>query len=133
MENPYEDVIASYHRCRSDDSFIDTFYDLFLAKSPEIAPKFSHTDFSRQKRVLRQSVLLMLSLDLDVNGARDEIIQLGHRHGRHELDIRPALYGLWMDALCEAVALHDPKYQPELDKRWRDAMRPGIELIISLY
>ena len=39
-------VTASYHRCMHGEGFVDTFYERFLAKSPEVAIKFQHTDFS---------------------------------------------------------------------------------------
>jgi hypothetical protein len=33
-------VTASYYRCRSNEGFIDTFYEHFLAKSQEVSEKF---------------------------------------------------------------------------------------------
>ena len=129
MNAPQDEVTASYHRCRADDSFFDTFYDDFLAKSPEIAEKFRQTDFAHQKLMLRESLLEMLCFEQGMDGARAEIKLLGRRH--KDLRITSAMYGMWMDSLCEAVAQHDPQYTPELAQKWRDAMRPGIDLMIS--
>ena len=69
MNTPPDEVTASYHRCREDDRFIDTFYDIFLSKSPEIAKKFEHTDFRHQKLMLRESLLEMLFLEQGIEGS----------------------------------------------------------------
>jgi len=124
-----DEVTASYHRCRHDKAFVDTFYDLFLAKSPEIAEKFANTDFSVQKRMLRESLLTLLTYNLGIEGAREDVIGLGKRH--HKLGIRPELYDMWLDTLCEAIRKHDPQYTPELEKLWRKAMQAPIDLMLS--
>jgi len=126
-------VTASYHRCRASEGFVDTFYDHFLAKSEEVARKFEKTDFARQKLLLRESLLAMLLLNFHSADAREELDRLAERHSRRGLDIGPHLYELWLDALCEAVEKHDPKFTPELKDQWRAAMRPGIELLVSRY
>lgn len=122
-------VTASYHRCRRDKKFVDTFYYLFLAKSPEIAEKFAKTDFTVQKRMLRESLLTLLTYNLGIEGAREDVIGLGKRH--YKLGIRPELYKMWLDTLCEAIRKHDPEYTPELEKLWRAAMQPPIDLMLS--
>ena len=129
MNTPLDEVTASYHRCREDDRFIDTFYDIFLLKSPKIAKMFEHTDFRHQKLMLRESLLEMLCLEQGIEGARTEIEQLGQRH--KDLRIPSQMYTMWLDSLCEAVQKHDPQCTPELTKKWRAAMQPGIDLMIS--
>lgn len=126
-------VTASYHRCRANESFLDRFYERFLAKSPAIAHKFRHTDFERQKLMLRESLISMLLFNQDVGTARQELERLAARHSRKQLDIAPYMYELWLDSLCETVAEHDPEYTPELEQEWRDAMKAGIKLLISRY
>jgi hemoglobin-like flavoprotein len=126
-------VTASYHRCRASAGFTDTFYAHFLRKSPEVAERFRGTDFTRQKLMLRESLLAMLLVNLGSEDARKEIERLAERHGRRGLNIPPPLYDLWLDALCEAVAIHDPKFTDSLGKQWRVAMRPGIQLIVGKY
>jgi PAS domain S-box-containing protein len=125
-----DQVIASYHRCRQSGAFVDTFYDIFLRKSPEIAAKFVHTDFARQKLMLRQSLLEMLNYYGGIESVREEIEQLGKRH--HQLEVRAEHYEQWLDSLCEAVARHDPEYRDDLGEMWREAMRPGIALMLSV-
>lgn len=129
MNTPLDEVIESYHRCREDARFFDTFYDIFLLKSPEIAKKFKHTDFTHQKLMLRESLLEMLCLEQGMQGAREEIMSLGHRH--KDLQITSEMYTMWLDSLCEAVEKHDPQCTPLLAKKWREAMQPGIELMLS--
>jgi hemoglobin-like flavoprotein len=127
-----DQVIASYHRCRQSSAFFDAFYfyDIFLAKSPEIAAKFAHTDFVRQKQMLKESLFEMLNYYCGIESVRAEIEQLGKRH--HQREVRAEHYEQWLDALCEAVARHDPKYRDDLGEMWREAMRPGISMMLSV-
>ncbi len=126
-------VTASYHRCMYGEKFVDTFYHRFLAKSPEVAEKFRHTDFERQKRMLRESLLMMIQYNINKELVHEELEKLGERHSRRGTDIKSHLYDLWLDALCESVKENDPQYVPQLDAQWREAMQPGIEILISKY
>ena len=130
MKAIFDSVIASYHRCRHSGALFDTFYEIFLSKSPEIAAKFIRTDIDRQKRMMKESLLEMLCLYSGVELAKQAIERLGKRH--IQLEVRPEHYELWLDSLCEAIAKHDPEYREELDGQWREAMRPGINLMISV-
>ncbi len=130
---PLDEVTASYHRCRASEGFFDTFYDRFLAKSPEVAEKFRHTDFKHQKLMLRESLISMLLFNLGSASARQDLDKLAERHSRRQVDIPPRLYDLWLDSLCETVELHDPEFKPELAAEWRTAMRAGIDLLVSKY
>ena len=126
-------VTASYRRCRSSERFIDTFYDHFLLKSQEVLDTFRETDFARQKLMLRESLLAMLLFNLGSDFAREELERLAERHSRRGVNIPPHLYDLWLDALCEAVEQHDPEYTSDLNEQWKQAMRPGIELMVARY
>ena len=126
-------VTASYHRCRASEHFIDTFYEHFLTKSREVAEKFRGIDFTRQKFMLRESLLMLLLFNHDDPGAVEELERLAERHSRRGINIPSHLYSLWLDALCEAVENHDPEYEPTLNEKWRAAVQPGIELLASKY
>lgn len=126
-------VTASYHRCLYGDGFIDTFYELFLAKSPDVKKKFGQTDFRHQKLMLRESLLMMVMFNRKELDVRAELEELAERHSSRDIDIPPKLYELWLDALCEAVKTHDSEFAPELEKLWRLAMQPGIDLLTSKY
>lgn len=122
----FQQVAASYHRARESGEMFDTFYRLFLSKSPELPPMFAHTDFPRQKLMLRESLLEMLMFSQTESG-RDEIERLAERH--RALNVKPRHYELWLDALCEALASHDPAFSVELEQMWRQAMQKGIKLM----
>ncbi len=126
-------VIASYHRCMSDNGFTDTFYRLFLLSSGEVRTKFQFTDMVHQKLMLRESLLVMLMYSQNQDGTHEELMQLAARHDRKHVDIAPHLYDLWLDTLCTAIEQHDPEFTPQIEKLWRRAMQPGIDLMISKY
>ena len=62
MNSSFDQVVASYHRARLSGQLFDTFYHLFLAKSPEIPPMFARTDFPHQKLMLRRWPSMILNL-----------------------------------------------------------------------
>ena len=95
MAEQTNELTASYYRCRRDVRFLDTFYDAFLSKSPDVAQLFAKTDFKIQKLMLRQSLLEMLCFDRGMSGTREEIERLGFRH--KELSVTPEMYTMWLD------------------------------------
>ena len=64
---------ASLKRCEARPDFFDTFYEKFLASSPEVASKFAHTDFGRQKAALRTSLHHLLLVARDPKQGPDPI------------------------------------------------------------
>jgi hemoglobin-like flavoprotein len=126
MDTALDAVIESYHRARESGQLFDTFYDLFLRKSPEIPPMFSRTDFHHQKLMVRESILEMLQYAHSGFGY-EEVRRLGDRH--RQLQVKRQHYELWLDALCEALAQHDSGFSSELEQMWRAAMRKGIDVM----
>ena len=133
MCDALEDVLKSYHRCEQSAGFFDTFYEIFFTRSPEIPPKFAHTDMEKQKQMVMASVLMALRLHSGDPLARHYVEQIAESHSRRGHDIWPELYELWLSTLCEAVSKHDPEFTPVLKKKWREAMRPAIELMVAAY
>lgn len=129
----HEIIQASYDRCLVNGDFFQTFYDIFLATSPEVASKFAQTDFSKQKNLIKASVTMLIRLGTGNANARRIIEKVGDTHCQQELDIRPALYDLWLDSLCAALQRHDPEYSAELETFWRDGMQEGIQLVTDRY
>ena len=129
----FDAVKNSFARCGESDGFYDTFYDVFLAKSPEIPPLFAKTDFKKQKQVLKATAALMVRHKLHEEQANTALEKVGKTHSREGYDIRPALYALWLDSLCETVKQHDPEFTPELESQWRQRMQEGIDFIVSAY
>ena len=130
MVEQANELTASYYRCCRDESFLDTFYDAFLSKSPAVAQMFAKTDFKLQKLMLRQSLLAMLCFDRGISGTREEIERLGLRH--KELRVTPEMYAMWLDSLCEAIKKHDPSYTPALEQLWREAMLKSIKEMVAV-
>ncbi len=123
----------SLERCTRSPGFLDRFYDLFLAASEEIAEKFKHTDFRKQKRVLRISLYMMMLVTEGKAEGDAYLKRIAHRHSKNELDIKPKLYDLWLACLIQAVREFDPLFSRETESAWRNIMRPGIEFMKSKY
>jgi hemoglobin-like flavoprotein len=128
MDNDFDQVVASYHRARASGQLFDTFYLLFLGKSPEIPGMFARTDFPHQKLMLRESILEML-LFAQTGAGRPVIERLAERH--RQLNVTNRHYELWLDALCEALLIHDNEFNPTLEQLWRDTMQKGIGVMTA--
>ena len=128
MTTEFDQVIASYRRACETGQLFDTFYRIFLSKSPEIPGMFARTDFPHQKLMLRESLLEMLAFAQTGTG-RSEIERLAERH--RELHVRRKHYALWLDALCEALADHDCEFNQSLEQSWRNTMKKGIDLMTA--
>jgi hemoglobin-like flavoprotein len=123
----------SLERCTASPEFLDRFYDLFLASSREVAEKFRHADFPKQKRMLQASLYMMiLATDGKAEIHRD-LQRIAKRHSRTDLDIRPELYTLWLECLIQAVRECDPQFTPETEAAWRRIMEQGIKFMQSYY
>lgn len=75
----------------------------------------------------------MIVFNRDRERVKDELEILGVRHSRENLNDSPRLYVVWLDALCEALKQHDPEFTVQIEEKWRVAMQPGIDLLISRY
>lgn len=122
----------SLSRCNQRPEFLERFYELFIDSSPDIRKKFENTDFEMQKRVLRDSLFLMLSAaGTTVGYAHVQLEKLAKRHSHNDLGIKPEWYALWLDTLLQTVAEFDPDYSDAIDAAWRDSMKEGIELLAA--
>ena len=128
-----EPVRRSLERCEAAGDFGAVFYRKFLNCSPRIAPYFSETDFERQRRVLRDSVLLMVSRDVSDPAMREHLERLGKTHSRSQRGILPELYELWLDSVIETVRELDPNWNAELERAWRVRLRPGMQVIMAAF
>src|SRR5262245_29427908 len=95
----FQAVHESFDRCGESEAFYDTFYKVFLGKSPEIPPLFAHTDFKKQKLLLKATVGIMVRNRIDDERARLSLERVAETHSRKGLNIRPNLYELWLDSL----------------------------------
>ncbi len=128
-----EAVRASFERCELNGDFAEFFYDAFLNSSAEIASHFAQTEFERQRKVLRDSVHVMVTRDVADAAMRVMLDRLGKAHGRAGRNIRPVLYELWLDSICQAVKALDPQWSKSLERMWRVRLRPGMQIIMAAY
>ena len=128
-----EAYVGSLTRCLGVPAFLDRFYEIFLASSPEIAEKFKHTNFARQKVALGQSLYLMVMAAEGGEAAVAYLDRIAERHGKHALDIRPELYEVWLNALIATARELDSEFDDATEAVWREMIRPGIEVMQSRY
>jgi hemoglobin-like flavoprotein len=134
MQDSIQQARDSLSRCIQSPEFLDRFYALFMASSEDIRRKFEKTDFDRQKKMLQDSLFVMLVAAGAKSGpAYKELTKLADRHSRGELGVDPSWYDAWLTCLLKAVSEHDPEYRPELDGAWRESLRDGIEVMKSRY
>ena len=124
----FDDSLA---RCLSKHGFLDRFYERFLASSDEVREKFRHTDFQRQKQMLEDSLFLMTSVSGAPAEELEELDRVARRHGRHDLDIGPELYDLWLESLLQAVREYDGHFDRDVERAWRNVLAEGIEFMQS--
>ncbi|MFG6176496.1 globin [Halomonas sp. THAF12] len=115
---------ALARRVRGRD-FFDAFYERFLATSPEVAEKFQGIDMSRQQAMLKKSFYQLLTLYAACHDS-DYLGRVAVLHGRHQRDIRPALYDQWLEAMIATLWDFDPRCDDEVELAWRLVMSPGI-------
>lgn len=118
---------ASYVRCQQAPGFFRTFYDRLLASDPAIPPMFAETRFDRQDRLLQHGLGLLLSYAKRSNPALLE--RLARRHGPDDLNVPTRLYPLFLESLLQAVRIHDPECDANVEAAWRAAATPGIEFM----
>ncbi len=128
-----DDVKLSFERCEASGDFGKRFYEIFLDSSDEIAPQFAETDFGKQRKLLRDSVRIMVSRDPRDPTMRETLRRIGDSHGRRGRAIPPLLYEYWLASLCNTVRELDPEWDDELEKKWRVRMRAGMQVITANY
>ena len=119
----------SLERCSANPDFLDHFYRTFIGSSPEVAEKFKHTDFKRQKILLKTSLYMMMLAAM----GKSDLARIADVHSRKGHDIRPGLYDLWLDCLVRTVEEFDPAFSANTASVWRNMMTPGIEFMKSRY
>ena len=119
----------SFQTCYADPTFIERFYQHFIARSNEVKAKFSQTDMRVQIRMMKKSLAYMMMVKRNPDSIRDTAV----RHDKHHLNISPQLYTDWLEAMLCAVSECDPLYTERTAQAWRESLRPGIELMIKTY
>lgn len=124
-------VMQSYGRCCASDGFFDSFYEHFLASSPEVRDKFANTNMAAQKLLLRQGILNVV---LYARGMPDTKLKaLSCSHSRKGMNIRPELYTLWFKALAKTISEHDKQATPDTLAAWREVVSKSVAIITAEY
>jgi hemoglobin-like flavoprotein len=128
-----EDQLAAFHdsleRCRASGRLMDRFYEILVASSPEVGEKFKNTDFRRQKRVVMESLYMLILVSQGQQEGRQHLEKVAVRHDRDHLDIEPELYDVWLESLLQAVRECDPRFSPAIETAWVAMLTPGIAIL----
>jgi hemoglobin-like flavoprotein len=124
---------ASIGRCLASGDFIQAFYERFLSSSPEVARRFEHTDFAKQRTVLKNSLYSMAIFALGVPQAQAHLELIAERHSRRGLDISPSLYTLWLETLVRTAREFDPEFNAQVELAWRGLLGAGIARMVEVY
>ena len=130
-ENEIEIFSDSFARCLRNDAFFDIFYNHFIDSSPEVAQKFRHTEFKKQKREVKASLHLAMEAIVRTQKDFSELSEVANLHSSDALDIPPRLYLLWLESLIHAVKECDPQCDEVVEWIWRDAMQRVIDYMLS--
>jgi hemoglobin-like flavoprotein len=122
---------ASYERCCQAPDFLQAFYRNFLTACPEAVPRFARTNFEQQNRLLSHAIGLLLIFPNQPTKEPTLLSRLAERHSRRDLNIEPALYRPFVDALIDTVRQFDGKYGPTIEAAWRETLAPGVEYMKS--
>lgn len=126
---------ASYNRvCGGDrwEDFLARFYAAFMGRSDEVRARFIGTEMRKQREVLHRSLQLMLQFYLEPV-ATPELEQLAARHTPDDLDVPPALYDAWFEALITTLRTSDPEHSLDVELAWRIVFGPGIAFMKLRY
>jgi len=126
-------VRQSFGRALGDRELLGKFYDRLINSSPEIGKAFVNVDMEKQKEILQMSLSMAILFPQDNVVAKHAMGRVRHSHSQANLNIKPALYQYWLDALLGVVAESDPDFTPELDRQWRAVMGVVIGYISSGY
>jgi len=113
--------------------FADRFYDLLLASDVKIRAMFHNTDFADQKKTLIDGIYVLIDYSEGGPLGKMSIRRLGEKHNRDHMNVAADLYSLWVNCFIRTLSEKDPVFSPELEKQWRETLKPGIDYMISEY
>lgn len=128
-----ETAKASYQRCCKFENFIPFFYETLFEVSAESKTLFADTDFAIQTPLIKHAIGLLLIFPNHAADRSTLLARTADRHGKGDLNVPPALYPLWVDALMTAVQKYDTNFAPGVEKAWREVIAPGVDYMISRY
>lgn len=100
---------------------------MFLSSSDEISGMFTDTDMGTQKAMLMTSLVYMS------RAHKGSLASIAEKHNKHNLNINPYLYALWLDSLIAAAKSIDPLFDDMTERLWRETLQQGIDFMVSQY
>lgn len=126
-------VHKSYIRA-GGKSFVSAFYARLMEASEDVRKKFEKIDMEAQAEILAHAIVMsFLFIDEDQHGAARCLNNVRESHNRHNLDIGPELYDVWLECMIETVAVCDPQATEALLADWRAVMSVAVEHIREGY
>jgi hemoglobin-like flavoprotein len=131
MQTAHALAQESYARCQRAPRFFPSFYEHLLECDPAVPPMFAKTEFPKQYKLLQHGLGLLLSY----GNRRDDALldRIAARHSASAVNVSPSMYPLFVESLLATVREHDPRCSAETEAAWREAVRPGIEFMMSRY
>lgn len=124
---------ASFERCDKVPGFFDAFYARLFEIRPDAKVLFAKTEFTRQIKLLRHAIGLLLSFPAERGGEPNILSRLAERHSRRDLGIEPSYYGPFLESLIDTLRRHDASFSPEIEQAWRTTMAKGFSYMQSRY
>jgi len=128
-----KEIRASYGRCISVPDFFDQFYNRFLSSNPAIGEKFSETDFTKQKELIKHGVNMMIGFYESNPIAVNVLNRIRDSHCKDKMDINPRYYQFWKDSLLATISVNDKKLDNNLRSAWEQVLSLGIDHISGGY
>ena len=108
------------------NQFYDLFYENFISNSPEIKNKFKSVDLTKQKLMLKESIIHTVQFSFN-KIAEPYLIKIAQIH--YQLNIEPYMFNLFMEAIITALSQCYPKFDNHCALAWRITLSPGLEFM----
>ncbi len=135
----HEHYVAIFHRsfertARDNLGFFKRFYEIFIGGSEEVAKKFANTDMARQMRMLQESLVHMIDFfEAMRTRSVEHLERMARLHSKHDRDIPPRMYELWLNGIVQTVSELDPEFDEDVALAWKMVLSPGLLFMQSFY
>lgn len=131
--SPKEVFLASLDRCTASDAFVSAFYERFMSTCDEVRQKFRDTDFDEQNNMLIRSLRLVAAATAGDQAGMHELRLRAETHDRHHLDIKPALYELWLSSVIATAREFDHLWNESVEDAWHRTLHYAINYMVRRY
>ncbi len=117
----------------SEEILGQTFYEIFLAKHPDVPQHFVNVNVGRQAARLAMALLLVEQYDTYRYPAIAKYLrELGEFHRERQIPVE--LFPLFREALLEALARHHgPQWNEDLGRQWEQAFERAVRVMLEAY